>query len=145
MPTRIRPPCPNVAASNPALPSTPGAPEHGQGLAWDNAAGAFAWATMGGGGGSSDHATLTHLDWPSSGHAGAGGSPGVAAFDSAGAASEVQATADETMLVRRAGILQWIPLLAAFYVVYEPTNGCVNDEAISYPMDYTTYVGGTIT
>jgi len=95
------------------------------------------------GGGSSDHATLTHLDWPSSGHTGSETS--VAAFDAGGAAQVVQATADETMLVRRAGILQWIPLLAACYALYEPTNGCDCDEMTAYSMDYTTYAGGSIT
>ena len=49
MPRPIRPPRPNIAGSHPALPSTPGAPEHGQGLAWDNTATAFVWAAMGGG------------------------------------------------------------------------------------------------
>jgi hypothetical protein len=68
----------------------------------------------------------------------------VAAFDAGGAAQVVQASADETMLVRRAGILQWVPLLAAFYVVYQPTNGCDCDEMTTYPLDYTTYAGGTI-
>jgi hypothetical protein len=64
-----------------------------------------------GGGGGGDHAALLNLPFTSSGHTGAATS--VAAFDAVGAAQTVQATADETMLVRRAGILQWVPIAVA--------------------------------
>jgi hypothetical protein len=37
----------------------------------------------------------------------------VAAWNGGATAVAVQATADETMLIRRAGTLQWVPLLVA--------------------------------
>jgi len=64
-----------------------------------------------GGGGGGDHAALINLSFGASGHTGLATS--VAAFDAVGAAQTVQATADETMLVRRAGILQWVPIAVA--------------------------------
>jgi len=80
--------------------------------------------------------------WPASGYTGAGGSPGVAAFNAAGAAQEVQAAVEETMLVRRGGMLQWIPLLV-MVTVYQPTLGFLNDEAIEVPGEPTVWVGGS--
>ena len=64
-----------------------------------------------GGGGGGDHAALLNLSFGASGHTGLATS--VAAFDAGGAAQTVQATTNETMLVRRAGILQWVPIAAA--------------------------------
>jgi len=55
------------------------------------------------------HTALSALSWASSGHTGS--STAVASWGAAGAAAVVQATTDETMLVRRAGILQWVPLV----------------------------------
>jgi hypothetical protein len=55
------------------------------------------------------HNTLSNLAWVNAGHTGV--AYGVAAWNSAGAATVVNATADETMLVRRGGVLQWIPLV----------------------------------
>jgi len=55
------------------------------------------------------HSSLTSLAWASSGHTGS--TTAVAAWDSGGTAAAVQATADETMLVRRGGTLQWVPLV----------------------------------
>ena len=55
------------------------------------------------------HTALSALSWASSGHTGS--STAVAAWGAAGAAAVVQATTDETMLVRRAGTLQWVPLV----------------------------------
>jgi hypothetical protein len=63
------------------------------------------------GSGGSDHATLTNLAFDLSGHTGLATS--VAAFDAAGVAQTVQATTNETMLVRRAGVLQWVPIAVA--------------------------------
>jgi hypothetical protein len=40
----------------------------------------------------------------------------------------VQATADETMLVRRAGILQWVPVVAAAVVIQKTLS---SDFALS--------------
>ena len=55
------------------------------------------------------HTALSSLAWTAAGHTGS--STAVAAWNGGGAASVVQATADETMLVRRGGVLQWIPLI----------------------------------
>lgn len=60
------------------------------------------------------HTALSALSWASAGHTGS--ATAVAAWDAAGAASVVQATTNETMLVRRAGTLQWVPLLVAMSV-----------------------------
>jgi hypothetical protein len=40
----------------------------------------------------------------------------------------VQATTDETMLVRRAGILQWVPVVAAAVVIQQTLS---SDFALS--------------
>jgi len=55
------------------------------------------------------HTALNSLAWTSAGHTGS--STAVAAWNGGGTATVVQATTDETMLVRRAGILQWVPLV----------------------------------
>ena len=55
------------------------------------------------------HTALSSLAWTSAGHTGS--STAVAAWNGGGTATVVQATADETMLVRRAGTLQWVPLV----------------------------------
>lgn len=55
------------------------------------------------------HTALSSLAWTSAGHTGS--STAVAGWNGGGTATVVQATADETMLVRRAGILQWVPLV----------------------------------
>jgi hypothetical protein len=65
----------------------------------------------GSGGGGGDHATLINLPFASSGHTAAATS--VATFDAGGAAQAVPATTNETMLVRRAGIIQWVPIAVA--------------------------------
>lgn len=56
------------------------------------------------------HTALSSLAWSSSGHTGS--STAVATWDGTATAAVVQATTDETMLVRRAGVLQWVPLIA---------------------------------
>jgi hypothetical protein len=61
------------------------------------------------------HTALSALAWASAGHTGS--ATAIAAWDAAGAASVVQATVNETMLVRRAGTLQWVPLLVAMSVL----------------------------
>jgi hypothetical protein len=61
------------------------------------------------------HNTLSNLAWINAAHTGAANA--VAAWNAAGAATVVQATTDETMLVRRAGALQWVPLLVAMSVL----------------------------
>lgn len=63
----------------------------------------------GGGGGTSDHAALSNLQWANSAHVGL--TTAVAAWQAnASTPVVVQAAADETMLVRRGGVLQWIPI-----------------------------------
>jgi hypothetical protein len=61
------------------------------------------------------HTALSALAWASSGHTGS--STAVAAWNGGGTAAVVQATTDETMLVRRAGTLQWVPLVAGMFLV----------------------------
>lgn len=61
------------------------------------------------------HTDLSALAWTSSGHTGS--TTAVAAWNGNGAAAAVQATTDETMLVRRAGSLQWVPLVIAMSVM----------------------------
>jgi hypothetical protein len=61
------------------------------------------------------HSALSTLGWTSSGHTGS--TTSVAAFNGGGAAQVVQATADETMLVRRGGTLQWVAIAAAVSLI----------------------------
>jgi hypothetical protein len=55
------------------------------------------------------HNTLSNLAWINAAHTGAANA--VAAWNEFGVSTVSQATTDETMLVRRAGILQWVPLV----------------------------------
>jgi hypothetical protein len=64
------------------------------------------------------HSALSTLGWTSSGHTGS--TTSVAAFNGGGAAQVVQATADETMLVRRGGTLQWVAIVAAIGFLNDP-------------------------
>jgi hypothetical protein len=61
------------------------------------------------------HTALSALAWASAGHTGS--ATAVAAWNGGGVATVVQATTNETMLVRRAGVLQWVPLLVAMSVL----------------------------
>lgn len=61
------------------------------------------------------HTALSALAWASAGHTGS--ATAVAAWGSGGTAAVVQATTDETMLVRRAGTLQWVALVVAITVL----------------------------
>lgn len=61
------------------------------------------------------HTALSLLAWTASGHTGS--STAVAAWNGGGVATVVQATADETMLVRRGGTLQWVALVIAISVI----------------------------
>ncbi len=72
------------------------------------------------------HTALSSLAWASAGHTGS--STAVAAWNGGGTATVVQATADETMLVRRAGILQWVPVVAAAVVIKQTLS---SDFALS--------------
>jgi hypothetical protein len=64
------------------------------------------------------HSVLSSLGWTSSGHTGSNTS--VAAFNGSGVAQAVQATADETMLVRRGGTLQWVAIVSALSLMNDP-------------------------
>jgi hypothetical protein len=66
------------------------------------------------------HSALSTLGWTSSGHTGS--TTSVAAFNGGGAAQIVQATADETMLVRRGGTLQWVAIVAAVGFLNDPAT-----------------------
>jgi hypothetical protein len=72
------------------------------------------------------HTALSALAWASAGHTGS--ATAVAAWGAAGGAAVVQATTDETMLVRRAGALQWVPLFAAAVTVQQALS---SDFALS--------------
>ena len=63
------------------------------------------------------HSGLSSLAWVGSGHTGS--TTSVAAFNGSGTAQAVQATADETMLVRRGGTLQWVAIALAASLVNE--------------------------
>jgi len=72
------------------------------------------------------HTALSSLAWTSAGHTGS--STAVAAWNGGGTATVVQAMDDETMLVRRAGILQWVPVVAAAVVIQQTLS---SDFALS--------------
>ena len=66
------------------------------------------------------HSSLSSLTWANSGHTGSANA--VAAWNVNGVATAVQATDDETMLVRRGGILQWVPLVVGASVIPDQTG-----------------------
>ena len=82
------------------------------------------------------HTALSALSWASAGHTGS--ATAVAAWDAAGAASVVQATTNETMLVRRAGTLQWVPLLIAATMLKAEL---VLEGGVLYGAGATVYTG----
>jgi hypothetical protein len=82
------------------------------------------------------HTALSALAWASAGHTGS--ATAIAAWDAAGAASVVQATVNETMLVRRAGTLQWVPLLVAMSVL---DGELVLEGGVLYGTSATVYTG----
>lgn len=84
------------------------------------------------------HSSTTGLAWTSSGHTGS--STAVATWNGNGNAAVVQATTDETMLVRRGGILQWAPIVAAVALI---GNEVVFDGG-TVDTDLFTLVTGTI-
>jgi len=61
------------------------------------------------------HNTLSNLAWINAGHTGVANA--VAAWNEFGVSTVSQATTDETMLVRRAGVLQWVPLVVGMGVM----------------------------
>ena len=82
------------------------------------------------------HSALSALSWASAGHTGS--ATAVAAWDAQGAASVVQATTNETMLVRRAGALQWVPLLIAASMLKAEL---VLEGGVLYGAGATVYTG----
>lgn len=76
------------------------------------------------------HSALSSLGWTSSGHTGS--TTSVAAFNGSGVAQVVQATADETMLVRRGGTLQWVAIVAAVGFLLDPE---VDEDFIAAQID----------
>jgi hypothetical protein len=70
------------------------------------------------------HNTLSNLAWINAGHTGVANA--VAAWNEFGVSTVSQATTDETMLVRRGGVLQWVPLVAS--VVFLPRSDLILDE-----------------
>ena len=70
------------------------------------------------------HNTLSNLAWINAGHTGVANA--VAAWNEFGVSTVSQATTDETMLVRRGGVLQWVPLVAS--VVFLPNSDLILDE-----------------
>lgn len=86
------------------------------------------------------HNALSALSWASSGHTGS--SLAVAAWGAAGGAAVVQATTDETMLVRRGGILQWVPLVAS--IVFLPNSDLILDEKIFEMNGFVVYPGSIL-
>ena len=82
------------------------------------------------------HTALSALSWASAGHTGS--ALAVAAWGAAGGAAVVQATTDETMLVRRAGALQWVPLLVAATMLKAEL---VLEGGVLYGAGATVYTG----
>ena len=85
------------------------------------------------------HTALSSLAWTSAGHTGS--STAVAAWNGGGTAAVVQATTDETMLIRRAGILQWVPLVAGIGLF---TGELVDDGTVLFPNGSTVFSGSVV-
>jgi hypothetical protein len=85
------------------------------------------------------HTALSALSWASAGHTGS--ATAVAAWNGGGTAAVVQATTDETMLVRRAGALQWVPLVAGMFLV--PSSDLIIDGE-TFTMNDAVVFSGSI-
>lgn len=85
------------------------------------------------------HTALSSLAWTSAGHTGS--STAVAAWNGGAAAVVVQATTDETMLVRRAGALQWVPLVAGIGLF---TGELVQEGDILFRNDVAIFTGSVV-
>lgn len=84
------------------------------------------------------HSATTGLAWGSSGHTGL--STAVATWNGSGSAAPLQATDDETMLVRRGGVLQWVPLIVGVTFL----AGDSGTDAPYYDSTQTEYYTGTV-
>lgn len=85
------------------------------------------------------HTALSSLAWTAAGHTGS--STAVAAWNGGAAAVVVQATTDETMLVRRAGVLQWVPLIAGVGLF---TGELVEGGTILFRNDVAIFTGSVV-
>lgn len=87
------------------------------------------------------HNTLSNLAWINAGHTGT--TNAVAAWNEFGVPTVSQATTDETMLVRRGGVLQWVPVVVALSVL--PKGSELVDEIKLVPLSSTTpFTGGWV-
>ena len=93
-----------------------------------------------GGSGTSDHSALTNLSWTNSGHTGQ--TTAVPAWNNSGTAVTVQATSDEVMLVRRGGILQWVPIVTGALLF---SSGFADVESSSVEITTLEISSGTFT
>jgi hypothetical protein len=104
---------------------------------------ATAAATWVNAGGVSAHPSLTTLGWGSSGHTGTTNS--VACFNNAGAAQNVQATADGTVLTYSGGTLQFLAMAAA--VAFTSARSVETEyltSAVTPTTDAEVYVGSFV-
>lgn len=85
------------------------------------------------------HTALSALAWTAAGHTGS--STAVAAWNGGGSASVVQATTDETMLVRRAGVLQWVPLIASIGIF---SGDFIDDAVVVWSNGSVVYAGSIV-
>lgn len=85
------------------------------------------------------HNTLSNLAWINAGHTGVANA--VAAWNEFGVSTVSQATADETMLVRRGGVLQWVPLVAGAVLFY---GELVDDGVVLYPNGVEVFTGSIV-
>lgn len=85
------------------------------------------------------HNTLSNLAWINAGHTGT--TNAVAAWNEFGTPTVSQATTDETMLVRRGGVLQWVPLVAS--VVFFKGE-IVDDGKILFPNGIDIFSGSIV-
>lgn len=85
------------------------------------------------------HTALSSLAWTAAGHTGS--STAIAAWNGGGTAAVVQATTDETMLIRRAGVLQWVPLVAGIGMF---SGEIVEDGTILFRNDVAIFTGSVV-
>lgn len=85
------------------------------------------------------HNTLGNLAWANAGHTGVANA--VAAWNESGTATVSQATTDETMLVRRKGVLQWVPIVAGIGIF---AGEIVDDGTILTPNGVAIFSGSVV-
>ena len=85
------------------------------------------------------HTALSSLAWTSAGHTGS--STAVAAWNGGGTPTVVQATTNETMLVRRAGALQWVPIVAGIGLF---AGELADDGTVLFPNGSAVFPGSIV-